>query len=380
MPNPTSPEAAQAEEEDEFGIDQKRMSFLEHLLELRWRLLICIATIVVATLVFLFAMRMRLFAWLCYPIKSAWVTAGNKPEEFDKLMFVRTPGSLFMASIYYCLFAAIGVTIPVTVWQLWGFVAPGLKRKERRVIGPAILVTFFLFAAGAAFGYFVLVPIMYAFFIQDSVMMGVRPQWDVAEAVKLEAFMMLVLGITFETPLVIVALSKLGILSPKTLAKHRRYAILLIFVAAALITPTGDPLTMSLMAGPLIVLYEVGILAARFFRPKYGWPDDEAPTTSPQAPPEPYPPGPAPASVTVPVEPSAAPDYYPGAEPQLEGPPYTPPVEVQEELAPPETAEAASSPEPEAPREPEPKPESEPEPEAPPTPPDADVPPDALMH
>ena len=368
----------EGENDKEFGLDQRRMSFLDHLLELRWRLLVCIATIIVATIVFLFFMRGIIFDWLTLPVKAACEATKGK-VKYEDILFVPTPTSLFMASIYYCLFAAIGVTIPVTVWQLWAFVAPGLKRKERGVIGPAILVAFGLFVAGAAFGYFVLIPIMLNFFLSDTMMMGVRPIWDVAETVKLEAIMMLVLGATFELPLVIVALSKLGIMSPKFLAKHRKHAVLVIFIIAAVVTPTGDPLTMTVMAAPLLVLYELGVQAAKFFRPKHGWRDDVPDEPADEPPPDP--PSPAP------VEPSNAQDHYAGGGPYSEASGHAPsgeggvPASAEEGWTPPPAQEpVAQSQEPTAPPEAEaahpPQKPSEPEP----PPPEDELPPDAMMH
>lgn len=364
-----------ADEEDEFGIDTKRMTFLEHLLELRWRLMICIGTIVLATIVFFVALRGTIFEWLRYPIVRACEINGKIKAE--DLIFVRTPTSLFMASVYYCLLGAVAVTIPVTVWQLWAFVAPGLKRKERRIIGPAIVSAMVLFLAGAAFAYYVVIPIMLQFFLQDTQWMGAKPLWDIAETVKLEALMMLVLGVTFEMPLLIVALTKIGIVSPRFLSKYRRHAILVIFVIAALITPTQDPVTLGLVAGPLVLLYELGLQASRLFKPKRArWDviEDEPP---------PPPPAPEPPPPTAPVEPVGAPpdlvspSAMPGeGAPYHEDQTYHPEGEVQEEAWAPEAAEPAGE---------EPSPTVEPqspagEAEAAPRPPEDELPPDAMMH
>ncbi|HUT36812.1 MAG TPA: twin-arginine translocase subunit TatC [Planctomycetota bacterium] len=368
---------AEPNEKDEFGLDQKRMTFLEHLLELRWRIMICVGTVLGATILFFVVLRKPMFDWLTYPVMAACKAVGGK-VKYEDLLFVRTPQSLFMASVYYCLLGAVAVTIPVTVWQLWAFVAPGLKKKERRLIGPAIVSTMVLFLAGAAFAYYVIIPIMLVFFLQDTLWLGPRPIWDIADTIKLEALMMLILGVTFELPIVIVLLSKIGIVSPRFLAKYRRHAILVIFIVAALLTPTGDPVTLTLMSVPLIVLYELGIIAAKFFRPrraKWDVPEEDDKGGPPPEPPEPSPP------------PSEPPTSAPLDQPPPEGQPgegasyteesgYQPEEGMTDETAPPEEP-APPAEEPTPPPEPEP-PMEEPPAEAPP--PGEELPPDALMH
>ncbi|MBM4040313.1 MAG: twin-arginine translocase subunit TatC [Planctomycetes bacterium] len=365
---PDDPFGDEPDDQDEFGIDQRRMTFLEHLLELRSRLFIVIATLAVTAILFFVVLGHQLWDWLTYPVKTACAATASweEPVRYKDLLKSFSPTSFFMTRVYYCVYAAIAVTIPVTLWQLWGFVAPGLKRKERRIIGPAVLVTMLLFLAGAAFAYFVIIPIMLTFFLEDANAYGIGTLWGIAETVNLEAIMMLIMGVTFELPMVIVLLSKIGIVSPRFLAKYRRHAILVIFIISALITPTGDPMTLTLMSVPLIVLYELGILAARLFRPKRAkWdvPDEEDDKG-----------GPSPA----PTEPSPPPSEAPSApaEPQPgEGAAYTeesgyqPEGGITEEAAPPE--EPAPPPEPEPPKE-------EPPLEAPP--PEEELPPDAVMH
>lgn len=367
---PDDPFDDEADEEDEFGIDQKRMTFLEHLLELRWRLFIVIGTVVTATILFFVALRHQLWDWLTYPVMTACARTQGK-VNYEDLLVALTPTSFFMASVYYCVFAGIAVTIPVTVWQLWAFVRPGLKKKERRVIGPAILATMGLFLAGAAFAYFVIIPIMLVFFLEDALAFGIRPLWGLADTVKLEALMMLIMGGTFELPMVIVLLSKIGIVSPRFLARYRRHAILVIFVASAILTPTGDPVTLTLMAVPLIVLYEIGILAARFFRPKRArWDvleEDEGGGPPPSAP-EPAPP-------LSPEAVSAPPDQAP----PFEGPPEAPAYSEEGGYQPPtEVAEETPVPEEPVPSPPEELPKEEPPPKTPP--PEEELPPDAVMH
>jgi sec-independent protein translocase protein TatC len=319
----------------------------------------------------------------------------------NPLMFVRTPTSLFMGSLYYCLFAAIAVTIPVTIYQLWGFVAPGLKRRERRVIGPVILASTGLFLLGAVFAYFVVIPVTMEFFLRDTLDLGwdsvrkvmlFEPKWDIGETLKLEGILMLVLGIAFEAPIAIVALTKIGIVTPKGLAKFRRHAILVNFVIAAIATPTQDPITLSLVAIPMCILYEVGIQASKFFyrRPdveeseetdESALPGDEEPP-SPEPPPEPA--GPPPPTEGPPPEGPPAEAPIAGDRAPIAGNGRPPggeaiPGEAPEGLPPQEQMAGEPGQGPGAPE--SPPPQRAPEPPKPDAPSEGgDLPPDAIMH
>jgi hypothetical protein len=155
----------------------------------------------------------------------------------------------------------------VTGYQVWAFVAPGLKRKERGVMWPILTIGTALFVVGVVFAYLTVVPIALHFLMGYTVRYeGVRVLWKIRDTVKFEAVLLLVFGVAFEMPLVITALTRVGIISPETIAKNRKYAILGTFVVGALLTPP-DVVTQLCLAGPLIVLLEISIRTARFFKP-----------------------------------------------------------------------------------------------------------------
>jgi len=149
-------------------------------------------------------------------------------------------------------------------YQIWRFIAPGLYRHEQRVLLPFVLVSTLFFLAGAAFGYFVVFPPAFGFLLgyRSEVL---EPLPAVSEYFSLALRLLLAFGGIFELPVIMVCLAKLGLVTGEMLRRHRRYAVLGAFVVAAILTPTPDVVNQTLMAGPLIVLYEVSIIAIRFF-------------------------------------------------------------------------------------------------------------------
>jgi sec-independent protein translocase protein TatC len=156
---------------------------------------------------------------------------------------------------------------PVVLYQVVAFVAPGLHASERRILFLMLPGAAVMFALGLAFGYFVAVPRAVAF-LSTFLGWAAEPNWTLSNYVAFIMNMLLVVGVTFETPLVIFVLAKLHIVSPAFLAHYRRHAIVLLAVLAAVLTPTPDPFTMLIVLAPMVVLYEVGILLARFATPR----------------------------------------------------------------------------------------------------------------
>lgn len=151
---------------------------------------------------------------------------------------------------------------PVILWQIWRFIAPGLYRHEKRVLLPFTLLSTICFLAGAAFCYFVVFPPAFRFLAGYSTEhLQVLPA--VKEYFSLALRLLIAFGCVFELPLFMVLLSKMGVVTPAQLGAHRKYAVLMAFVVAAIVTPTPDVVNQCLMAVPLVVLYEIGILAAR---------------------------------------------------------------------------------------------------------------------
>jgi sec-independent protein translocase protein TatC len=155
---------------------------------------------------------------------------------------------------------------PVIFHQIWRFIAPGLYQHEKKLLFPFSLVSTLCFLGGAAFGYFVVFPPAFRFLISYSSEF-LDPMPAVSEYFSLALRMLLAFGLIFELPVFMVFLAKLGTVNAAFLAKNRKYAFLIAFIIAAIVTPTPDVVNQLLMAGPLLVLYEISIVAVRFFAP-----------------------------------------------------------------------------------------------------------------
>jgi sec-independent protein translocase protein TatC len=155
------------------------------------------------------------------------------------------------------------VASPIILYQFWMFVAPGLYKKERRMLAPVVLLSSLFFIGGALFGYFFVFPWGFKFFIGFATD-TIRPLPSMKEYFGFSAKLLLAFGLVFELPLVLTFMARLGIVSVDFLKKNRKYAILLIFTAAAILTPP-DVITQIMMALPLMVLYEISIIGARMF-------------------------------------------------------------------------------------------------------------------
>lgn len=227
-----------------------KMPFLEHLDELRVRL-IRSAYAVLGAFVVAFFFKERLYDMLKKPLEPH-LPAGAK-------LIYTAPAELFFTYMKVSLLAGMIVASPVIFYQLWKFVSPGLYEKERKLVWPFVLTSSTLFIAGAIFCYLVVFPSMFDFFMGLSTA-EIVPMLKVNEYLSFSSTMLLVFGLVFETPLILYFLAKLGVVNSAKLRKHRRYAILGIFVVAAVVSPTPDAITQTLMAVPMMVLYEFSIL------------------------------------------------------------------------------------------------------------------------
>jgi sec-independent protein translocase protein TatC len=163
------------------------------------------------------------------------------------------------------LVTALIVSLPILFQQLWGFVSPGLHVKEKKYVMPFVLIATVLFLIGAAFCFLIVLPFALRFLLTYKVGDFMMPMLSVGRYVDFCLKFILAFGFVFELPVIILFFTRMGFVTPATLAKHRKYAILLAFVAAAILTPTPDVFNQTLMAVPMIVLYEVGILVSRIF-------------------------------------------------------------------------------------------------------------------
>ena len=174
------------------------------------------------------------------------------------------PSESFVFALMTCLYVAIFVGSPILLWQIWGFVAAGLYDHERRAVTRYFPLSVGLFIGGVLFGYFVMMP--YAMYFLGSVfdLVQVENNYKVSEYASLLFSLCLALGIVFQLPVVILIFARLGLIEPQDLSRYRGHFAVLAFIIAALLTPP-DPVTQSLMAFPMIGLYEFGILLARAF-------------------------------------------------------------------------------------------------------------------
>ena len=235
----------------------EKQPFMSHLEELRKRLVIC-AIGVGAGFVIAYIFAERLFQLLVAPLKAVM-------PEGDQLIFTNLP-EMFFAYIKVAFIAGIMAASPLIFYQLWMFIAPGLYRKEKKMAIPFVISSTILFVGGALFGYFVVFPFGFKFFIGFS-NEYVKALPSVKQYFSFSMKLLFAFGAVFELPVIIFFLSKMGIVTPQFLRQKRKYAILLTFALAAILTPP-DVITQCMMAGPLIVLYEIGILVSRIAQKK----------------------------------------------------------------------------------------------------------------
>jgi sec-independent protein translocase protein TatC len=155
--------------------------------------------------------------------------------------------------------------MPVVLWNVWAFVAPGLHKHERRYAAPFVIIGSLLFLLGGVFAILVVVPFAVQFLVNFGLEKGAQPMISIASYMDFIIKFTLAFGVVFELPVVMTLLSLIGVVTPQFLAKNRKYAVLINFIIAAILTPTPDIINQSLMAGPLCILYELGIIAARIF-------------------------------------------------------------------------------------------------------------------
>jgi sec-independent protein translocase protein TatC len=188
---------------------------------------------------------------------------GMAPENIKTLYF-REPAEGFLTYFSVALMAGIGLSSPVIVYQVLAFVVPALTRREKRLLYSFLPLVVLFFGLGVLFGYFVTVPFALKYLLTFTIGGIIQPLIDVGAYISFITTFLLWMGLAFELPIVIFFLSKVGVVNVKRLTSYRKYAILAAFVIAAVITPTPDPLNQCLVAIPLWILYEVGIVLSRF--------------------------------------------------------------------------------------------------------------------
>jgi sec-independent protein translocase protein TatC len=203
---------------------------------------------------------------------KALLKTGPSPEADTrgnlKLMSALKPTETFMLSMKLSFFAGIILAFPLLLMFILQFVLPGMHSNEKRVLWPSMAIGFGLFLGGVFFAYYAVLPRALMFFYEWSGNLGVSNDWRIGEYISFATQFTLLFGLSFELPVVVMVFVKLGLLGYETMSRTRSYAIVAIFVAAAVLTPTPDMLTMSLMAAPMILLYEICIWLAWFDRRK----------------------------------------------------------------------------------------------------------------
>lgn len=244
--------------EEEQVIEEGRMSFLEHLEELRSRLIRAAIAIGIGFGVCV-AFGERVFSIFAAPITKLL------PKN-SSLVFTSLPDPFFVY-LKVAFITGIFLALPYVLYQVWLFVRPGLLEKEKKLAVPFIVVSTLLFYLGAVFAYFIVFPAAFQFFLSYETA-ELKPMISIKDYVSLVMLLMLAFGVVFETPIVIVVLGLLGVVDSSLLKKGRRYFIVLAFIIAAILTPTPDVINQTLMAIPLIIFYELGIYLLRVIEKK----------------------------------------------------------------------------------------------------------------
>jgi sec-independent protein translocase protein TatC len=256
------------------GLDDGKMPLLEHLVELRQRLLYSFIGMIVA-FILCYSVAGHIYNFLVQPLAD--VTEG----QAGRRMIFTALHEAFFTQIKVAFFAAMCISFPILAAQIWGFVSPGLYKNEKQVFLPFLIATPVLFAVGAAMVYYLVIPLAWRFFIsfetpggEGTLPMQLEPKVD--QYLSLVMRLIFAFGVCFELPVLIVLLAKMGIVSVAGLRAKRKYAILIAFVVAAILTPP-DVISQIMLAVPVILLYEVSILCAVVIEKRREDPPDEEP-------------------------------------------------------------------------------------------------------
>lgn len=258
--------------------EDEKMPLTEHLGELRRRISVSLAALLAAFAV-AFNYSEEIFKLIMFPLKYSLSFSMKNPylniiphekiSQGTKLVFL-APAEAFWMSMKVSFVAGLIPALPVIFYQLWKFISPGLMAKEKKYVLPFIISATGLFLMGATFCFFIVLPFAMEFLLTYKLGDVLMPMLSVGQYVDFCLKFILAFGIVFELPIVIIFSTRMGIVTPKTLAKNRRYAILTAFIVAAVLTPTPDAFNQILMVIPIIILYEIGILISRVFVRKKG--------------------------------------------------------------------------------------------------------------
>ncbi|MBW1732132.1 MAG: twin-arginine translocase subunit TatC [Deltaproteobacteria bacterium] len=233
-------------------VSDEKQPFLSHLEELRRRLVACAIAVGIGFIAAYF-FKERLFQILILPLKRVMPPG-------DQLIFTNLP-EMFFTYLKVAFVAGLLAAAPFIFYEIWMFVAPGLYQKEKKFLIPFVISSSILFVGGALFGYFIVFPFGFKFFMSFA-NEYIKPLPSVKQYFAFSTKLLLAFGLVFELPVVAFFLAKMGLINDTFLKKQRKFALLLIFVMAAILTPP-DVVTQLMMAGPLMALYEISILVTK---------------------------------------------------------------------------------------------------------------------
>jgi sec-independent protein translocase protein TatC len=256
--------------------EEKEMTFLDHLEELRWHVIRALLAVIVLTITaFIFIKEIfeyivfapakldfPTFKYMCELGKLTGTEATLCVSELPFMVQSRNMTGQFMMSITASFVIGLIVAFPYVVWELWRFIRPGLEIKERKFSNGAVVAISFLFVLGILFGYFLLCPITIWFLSTYSISPLIKNEFDITSYVSTTSSLVLGCGILFQFPVIIYFLSKVGIVTPQLMRKYRRHSIVGIIVLGAVITPSADPFSLTVISLPLYLLFEIGILTS----------------------------------------------------------------------------------------------------------------------
>ncbi len=248
------------------------MAFLDHLEELRWHVVRSAGAIVLAMIVSFVFIR-EIFEYIIFaPAKINFPTFKymcevGKLMGINDLCVTELPFKLqsrmmtgqFMMSLTASFVIGLIVAFPYVVWELWSFVKPGLQNKERKFSKGAVAAVSFLFISGVLFGYFILCPTTIWFLASYSISDMIINEFDITSYVSTISSLVLGCGLLFQFPMVIYFLSKIGMVTPDLMRKYRKHSVVVILILGAVITPSGDPFSLTVISLPLYILFEISI-------------------------------------------------------------------------------------------------------------------------
>src|SRR5437899_3415660 len=232
---------------------EDRMSFMEHLGELRVRIVRALYALLVGSVPGLYFSQ-QIVDWLARPV-----------TKLNYSLVFTSPAEALWVQMKVGLIVGMFLAAPAILWQVWAFIAPGLHGHEKKYALPFVVIGSLLFIGGGAFSLFVVTPYAIQFLLSYA-RPGLQPMITLQNHVDFLLKFTLAFGAVFELPLALTILARVGVVNAKMLARNRKYAILGAFIAGAVLTPTPDAFNQPLMAGPLILLYELGIIRPRIFR------------------------------------------------------------------------------------------------------------------